>query len=191
MEYVKATRPNGDVYKVPTPSMYDLSSLVDMLNVMAEDSSNFTIENCIKNAQKQPDAELTTETENKGTNMTKPHKHKDLIVAWANGETIQYWNDELQSWRNCSHPDFNFDCKLRVKPKIILINGIEVPAPEQQALDIGTLYYTPSMWSDYQYRRWLWTNDGEDKRSLSRGLVHLTKEAAEQHTKALLSFTSK
>ena len=123
--------------------------------------------------------------------MTKPHKYKDLIIAWANGEDIQYWSDELQSWRDLCQPNFNFDGKFRVKPKTISINGVEVPAPEQQALDTGTIYYMPSLLNSTLFGCCSWDNDGEDKRTLSRGLVHLTKEAAEQHAKALLSFTSK
>lgn len=133
--------------------------------------------------------------------MTKPHKHKDLIIVWANGGTIQWWSDGQQSWRdvhqsnlyqsNLYQPDFNCDAKFRVKPKTISINGIEVPAPEQQALDTGTIYYMPSLLNSTLFGCCSWDNDGEDKRTLSRGLVHLTKEAAEQHAKALLSFTSK
>ena len=123
--------------------------------------------------------------------MTKPHKYKDAIIAWANGETIQFWWGDRYGWLDVLEPNFNSDTKFRVKPEIILINGIEVPAPEQQALDTGTIYYMPTLLNSTLFGCCSWDNDGEDKRTLSRGLVHLTKEAAEQHAKALLSFTSK
>ena len=123
--------------------------------------------------------------------MTKVHKHKDVIIAWANGETIQFWSGDRYGWLDVLEPNFNSDTKFRVKPKTISINGIEVPAPEQQALDTGTIYYMPSLLNSTLFGCCSWDNDGEDKRTLSRGLVHLTKEAAEQHAKALLSFTSK
>ena len=123
--------------------------------------------------------------------MTKPHKHKDLIIAWANGETIQCWNNDLQVWVELCHPNFNNDVEFRVKPRTISINGIEVPAPEQQALDAGTVYYSPYLLHEDLFEAFYWRDDDVDKRTLSRGLVHLTKEAAVRHAKALLSFTSK
>lgn len=123
--------------------------------------------------------------------MTKAHKHKDLIIAWANGETIQCWNNELQAWEDLYHLNFNSDVKFRVKPKTISINGIEVPAPERQELSEGTRYYIPQLMSAELYNWDTWRDKPMDKRALSRGTVHLTKESAVQHAKALLSFTSK
>lgn len=43
-----------------------------------------------------------------------PHKHKDVIVAWAHGHKIQVWND--QNWIDCNDPRFLTDCIYRVKP---------------------------------------------------------------------------
>ena len=123
--------------------------------------------------------------------MTKAHKHKDLIIAWANGETIQFWGGDRYCWLDVLEPNFNSDAKFRVKPDIILINGIEVPAPVRQELSEGTRYYTPQLMSAELYYWEEWSDEPMDKRALSRGTVHLTKEAAIQHAKALLSFTDK
>lgn len=123
--------------------------------------------------------------------MTKAHKHKDLIIAWANGETIQFWSGDRRSWLDILEPNFNSDAKFRVKPEIIIINGIEVPAPERQELSEGTRYYMPQLMSAELCNWYEWADDDLDKRVLSRGTVHLTKESAVQHAKALLSFTSK
>ena len=123
--------------------------------------------------------------------MTKAHKHKDLIIAWANGETIQVWGGDRYGWLDVLEPSFNCDTEFRVKPEIILINGIEVPAPERQELSEGTRYYVPQLMSAELYNWDEWGDEPMDKRALSRGTVHLTKESAVQHAKALLSFTSK
>ena len=123
--------------------------------------------------------------------MTKAHKHKDVIIAWANGENIQCWNNELQAWRDLCQPSFNSDVKFRVKPKTISINGIEVPAPEQQELSEGTRYYVPCLEAGDWINWYEWSGALIDKRVLGLGIIHLTREAAEQHAKALLSFTSK
>ena len=120
--------------------------------------------------------------------MTKAHKHKDLIIAWANGETIQFWG---YGWIDVLEPNFNSDAKFRVKPKTISINGIEVPTPEQQKLSEGTRYYVPCLEADDWINWYEWSDASIDKRVLGLGIIHLTREAAEQHAKALLSFTNK
>ena len=123
--------------------------------------------------------------------MTKPHKHKDLIIAWANGETIQCWNNELQAWRDLCQPSFNSDVKFRVKPKTISINGIEVPAPVTDKLELHQSYFTPSLMDFSFYNPSVWSNSELDNDNLRRGIVHLSEKAAIQHSKALLSFTVK
>ena len=48
---------------------------------------------------------------------TKPHKHAEVIKAWANGETIE-WSFDGQEWRplNNNEPRFDEMLKYRVKP---------------------------------------------------------------------------
>lgn len=49
--------------------------------------------------------------------MNQPHKHKDAIIAWANGEQIEYYSESYKAWRECDSPSWlEFD-KYRVKPK--------------------------------------------------------------------------
>lgn len=52
------------------------------------------------------------------------HKWYDVIVAWADGETIQaaYSNDDVPVWQDFISTDPRFDSKCwqwRVKPKVI------------------------------------------------------------------------
>jgi len=47
---------------------------------------------------------------------TKPHPHKDLIIAWAHGAEIEYYNNHL-GWRvECCTPCWSTTTRYRIKP---------------------------------------------------------------------------
>jgi hypothetical protein len=83
-------------------------------------------------------------------------------------------------------PDF-FNI-LSIKPKTININGFEVPEPVREKLDNGDRYWVSGAASSFETA---WADDDRDNNYLNLGLIHLTKEAAELHREALLSFTKK
>jgi hypothetical protein len=43
-------------------------------------------------------------------------KHRETIIAWANGEQIQYYDGE--TWVDTDHPSWAPQVEYRVKPKI-------------------------------------------------------------------------
>lgn len=53
--------------------------------------------------------------------MPTPHKHRDVIIAWANGEQIQWRNTHSSYWRDWEGgqtPAFGIpDNEYRIKPK--------------------------------------------------------------------------
>lgn len=51
------------------------------------------------------------------SNERKPHKHADIIKAWADGAVIQVW--ETISWQDCaSHgPTWSENRRYRIKPE--------------------------------------------------------------------------
>jgi hypothetical protein len=56
--------------------------------------------------------------------MGKPHIHRDVIIAWANGEEIQYesvngWTD----WTCPRPPGFHYHTNYRIKPKRVKKEG--------------------------------------------------------------------
>lgn len=64
--------------------------------------------------------------------MTNLISGKDALIALANGEDVEYLEDD-NKW-NLIDKEFVvisalIDCKLRLKPQTITINGIVVPAP--------------------------------------------------------------
>lgn len=50
--------------------------------------------------------------------MNQPHKHKDVIIAWANGEEIEYHDPNFSmEWRPIKVPSWLADIEYRVKPE--------------------------------------------------------------------------
>lgn len=47
----------------------------------------------------------------------KPHKHAELIKAWADGAEIQYLYDPNQGWQNCNQPTWYENFEYRIKPQ--------------------------------------------------------------------------
>jgi len=124
------------------------------------------------------------------------HKYADLMLQYAQDaqETETPWErwqvktDDF--WRDCNiGPTWLLDAEYRRKPKVIIINGIEVPEPMQVAPPVGTNYFYITIADFAIVCPTRWSNRDFDKRLLSRGLGHLTEDAAVKHVEALLSFT--
>ena len=56
---------------------------------------------------------------------------KEAKLAWANGENVEFYSEDLDKWFSLNDDVFLSDVfdtrKLRLKPRTITINGIEVP----------------------------------------------------------------
>lgn len=85
-----------------------------------------------------------------------------------------------------SDNNFASACEFRLAPRIIIVNGVEVPAPESVAPTLGNDYFVSDAWSKNLYKSFTWDGDDHDKQSLSRGLVYLNKEDAIARAKAML-----
>lgn len=81
--------------------------------------------------------------------------------------------------------------RYRRKPRTIDINGHEVPEPMRVAPAEGADYFTVNMEDgDVDSWRLQWQSGTSDMRRFKAGLCHATREAAEAHARALLSFTT-
>lgn len=49
--------------------------------------------------------------------MSNKHKHYDLIVAWAEGKQIQYYNAGCSNWHDIEHPNWGENTQYRIKPE--------------------------------------------------------------------------
>lgn len=126
------------------------------------------------------------------------HIHAELMALYAQDaletdkpwERWQFRNDKSHPWTNCiSYVAFCEASQYRRKQKTILINGIEVPEPFRGILESGKKYWCPNLIYE-DGADWFYFVQSEDYQNLfNNGLIHLTKENALIHAKALLSFT--
>jgi hypothetical protein len=140
-----------------------------------------------------------TDHEHKPTTM-KPHPHAALMRQYADDadETDRPWErwqvrfPHAQTWAElgCQSPTWCSDYEYRRKPRTININGIEVPEPVREPLEESEPYYLAQADSDY-LPKIHWSNCPSDQRWLRYGIIHLTREAAETHARALRSFTER
>lgn len=131
------------------------------------------------------------------------HVHAELMLEYGKHAltTKEPWLDyesqpnhqDSKIWHQCNGQLlFAPDTRYRRKPKTILINGYEVPEPLRAAPEEGTVIYTIDVDSTELVScpfNFLPTQTVQ-LRWLARGILHSTKEAAQLHAKALLSFTT-
>lgn len=48
--------------------------------------------------------------------MKTPHKHADVIKAWADGAEIELRFHEGEQWTHCKTPQWNVNATYRIKP---------------------------------------------------------------------------
>jgi len=46
----------------------------------------------------------------------KPHKHSEVIHAWADGKAIQVWSEKHQRWEDRDNPIWLMEWHYRIKP---------------------------------------------------------------------------
>jgi hypothetical protein len=128
--------------------------------------------------------------------------HREVLEALLAGETLVDIHDISVTLRfdedtlitTNSLGDFSgsvdsiclFDWE--VKPRTININGYEVPEPINATPRVGDTCYMAYL-PDNKVKQLTFTYTVIDCRWLKQGFLHKTREAAELHLEALLSFT--
>jgi hypothetical protein len=141
----------------------------------------------------------------KSNNSCKENKmlnHREVLEALLAGETLVDVNDKEMTLRfdgdtlvatgDYYQPLGSVEdvCLLdwKIKPRTININGYEVPEPMRVKPEEGEVYYVVCL-PDISVTNYTFYNGHPETRWLSQGLLHKTREAAELHLEALLSFT--
>lgn len=141
---------------------------------------------------------MTTKTE---------HKYAQVLRWIADGEDVQArlpgseisgefeslignfnsWNYS-DDWKQCLlSGDFGgHEWEFRLKPRTITVNGREIVAGEMVAPKLQSEYFLPHVSKANRYASEIWDASEFDLRVLNDGLVHLTKENAIAHAKAML-----
>ena len=115
-------------------------------------------------------------------------QHRAVAAKYANGEDVEFYRN-TNEWVLIDEPSFTDRYSYRVKRRMILVNGVEVPAPESDDLSKNLTYYVPAIfWSEATANQANWSGDIVDKNRLKAGLVYLTKENAIARAEAMLKF---
>lgn len=113
-----------------------------------------------------------------------------IVQAAANGETIEY-APITGGWGTKELPGFAKAGKYRIKPRTIRIGEYDVPEPCREPLEKGDLYWLAALDEESPLLGYTWREGRIDTIWLSRGIIHRTQEAADIHSKALISLTAK
>lgn len=121
--------------------------------------------------------------------MCKRHPHADVIIAWAEGKTVQQFSNE--GWYDVTSkcPMFAHYLNYRIKPEpveVITCNGVEI-TPMKEKPAYGATYFVADPTVGFLCQGYKWCNDCSDQRFFERGLVHRTAESAVAHSKAMLN----
>lgn len=87
------------------------------------------------------------------------------------------------------HLMWNRTTQYRRRSSTIIINGFEVPEPLREIPEGDWNLYVPNISRKFLYSDVIPHDKVFIRDTLNKGLLHLTKEAAILHAKALLSFT--
>lgn len=124
------------------------------------------------------------------------HPYADILRAIADGHSIQ-WANAAGEWHNqdarmvldeVRDADFPPD-RYRIKPRTIRIGEFDVPEPLRVAPAVGALYWAVQFANDAGTGEYEWADDEVDSALLGRGMCHPTREAAEQHSEALVALS--
>ena len=124
------------------------------------------------------------------------HPHAENMKLYA--EDAMTTNEPWKLWEVCirgewssllTNPAWNVYRQYRRKPRTININGFEVPEPLRDAPSDGETCYIVNLTENRAYCVILCGTFSLCQQWLKSGIIHRTKEAAEIHLKALLSFT--
>ena len=125
------------------------------------------------------------------------HIHAAAMAEYAKDalETDKPWERWEVSFNGgfigvTGHPNWSVNHEYRRKPKVILINGHEVPEPHRTPLEIDDVYWTFTFFKG-GVTNFYWSDDSEVRNALKNGFIHLTEEAAEKHFNARKIFTAK
>lgn len=122
---------------------------------------------------------------------------QEALQAIMNGKDVEVKFGEHYEWGNVLpnrmlleeliDPEHQF----RLSQEMITIGDVSFPKPESEPPELGTEYWIAE--ASYEYYATtipiLWGDDSQDRIFLKRGFVHLTRENAIAHAKALIKLS--
>lgn len=127
--------------------------------------------------------------------MKTEHPYAQVLRWIADGEMIVNRHGQEIDAREFfdslgARAAFDAPATFRLKPRTISIGQFDVPEPMRVAPPDDTTVWFADSGRDELCFSFRWEGDPCEVRWLARGFCHTTREAAEAHTRALLSFTT-
>ncbi|MEX0445215.1 hypothetical protein [Xenorhabdus sp. SGI246] len=130
------------------------------------------------------------------------HVHADLIAEYAKlaqvtdkpWEYFEFRCSDYANWDKCE-VDISFfsTTQYRLKPRTIKIGEYDVPEPYKGELNFSQPFYYPCIdcHDKFVITAWWCKENKEYMHLMKNGLIHLDRESAELHAKALIALTAK
>ena len=131
--------------------------------------------------------------------MSKLLTPQETLQAIAEGKKLEYSWGGTDHWQYFNHLEnrltiesiFGGRCFFRLFQEMITVGDVSFPKPESEPPELGTEYWVAE--ASYEYYATtipiLWGDDSHDRIYLKRGFVHLSKENAIAHSKALIKLS--
>lgn len=119
---------------------------------------------------------------------------EEVLQAIKDGKPVEIKVGNTK-WEILKTYQHNIACLLneanqfRLAQEMITIGDVEFPKPITEKLEPASRYYIADPTSDILYSEVIWRNDEYDLHYLSVGVVHLIKENAIAHAKALIKLS--
>ena len=124
---------------------------------------------------------------------------QETLQAIAEGKKLECRWFGTDDWRYFNHLEnrltiesiFGGRCFFRLSQEMITVGDVSFPKPESEPPELGSEYWIAEL--SYEYyttvSSLLWADDSQDRHYLQVGCVHLTRENAIAHAKALIKLS--
>ena len=128
--------------------------------------------------------------------MSKLLKPTEVVQAIQDGEKVEFrypnndtWH-ELKVWENVSLGKLlNSAWQFRLAQEMVVVGDVSFPKAELEPLKDDDEYWVADPTCIYYALSSRWAGDKLDKWALSRGVLHLSRENAIAHAKALIKLS--
>lgn len=120
---------------------------------------------------------------------------QETLQAIIDGKVVEVKFSEQHDWETVltAHMNINelIDTKhhFRLAPETITIGDVSFPKPESKKPKKGTKYFYPNIVRNGLVDSYEWEEHSSDFKILKSGMLHLSKENAIAHAKALIKLS--
>ena len=120
----------------------------------------------------------------------------EVVQALMDGKDVEELRPGGDKWYKVRHLGIlsvsaliDPDCKFHLAQEMITVGDVSFPKPVSKPLRMGETYFFPSLIETGLVNWFEWTDDRLDFNLLKSAMVHLSKENAIAHAKALIKLS--